>query len=266
MNTTRIVPTTNDTAPPGAMLIVAASDPYGMTEVVEAGTRRDWTKIEAYAQGSMAIGTAVKSEPMRIVIDTGLYNDHVRAPLLHEANLHRQVLTHAIEFDAVKCKNLIMLSRESSLTAHERVCTFTSYNAHADIKAANIIQLYADLLEEFSDQLKGYEKFQTANWDGHGAEAINASTLAYARKLTKVMPTSLGAADFAPAADGTIALEWVPDEHPTLSKLFLDIGPGEEWTAYWKLRDGQFDTVTSRGFHPVTTSSILQNLFDHLSK
>jgi hypothetical protein len=27
---------------------------------------------------------------------------------------------------------------------------------------------------------------------------------------------------------------------PTLHKLFLDIGPGEKWRAYWKLRSGEF--------------------------
>jgi hypothetical protein len=79
------------------------------------------------------------------------------------------------------------------------------------------------------------------------------------------MPDTLGKPDAAPAGDGTIALEWVPDQHYSLAKLFLDIGPGETWCAYWRLRNGHFDTVTHLGFDPTKTKAILQDLFEHLS-
>jgi hypothetical protein len=271
VSTTRAIPTTNETAPPpDAMHMLAAIDPYVMTEVVERSTSRDWTEIEAYTQGSVAMGTTIKPVPMRMIFDVCIYThmdtDHVRPALFHTGNLHRHFLTYATTFDEAKCKNLIMLCKETNLTAHAELFTFAAYNAHADIKAANIIQVYADLLQKDSDPLKGYEKYQTDNWDGHGAEAITAATLDYARKLMKVMPTSLGGPDVAPAADGTIALEWVPDDHHTLSKLFLDIGPEEEWTAYWRLHNGHFDTVTHGGFHPSSTQAILKDLFGYLSK
>src|SRR5258707_216062 len=86
--------------------------------------------------------------------------------------------------------------------------------------------------------LSGYEQYEVANWDGRDALPITSETLAYARKLMRVMPKTLGEPDVAPAADGSIALEWIPDD-PTrkLNKLFLDIGPAEEWCAYWTLRD-----------------------------
>ncbi|MGY4461529.1 hypothetical protein [Bradyrhizobium sp. LB13.1] len=275
MSSNRAILTTNQTAPPpGSMRMLTASDPYVMTEVVEKSAK-DWSKIEAYShgvtytQGSFAIGTTIRPSPIRIIADTCILThmdtDHIRT-ILYTGNLHRHLTAYANTFQAGQCKNLVMLSKESNMTTHADLFTFASYNAHADLKAHNIIQMYADLLEKVADPLKGYEKYQAANWDGHGAEAITAATLDYARKLFKALPTTLGSPDVAPAGDGSIALEWVPDHHHKLSKLFLDIGPGEEWCAYWKLHDGHFDTVTHEGFHPTTTKAVLKDLFDHLSK
>jgi hypothetical protein len=81
----------------------------------------------------------------------------------------------------------------------------------------------------------------------------------------KIMPTSLGAPDVAPAGDGSIALEWVPDdpEHK-LDRLFLDIGPGEQWRAYWTLRTGEFGRIPQTGYS-AETKTILDRLFRELS-
>lgn len=124
-----------------------------------------------------------------------------------------------------------------------------------------------DAVEEtVPEHLIGFEQYSAPNWDGFDAVAIAPQTLSYARKLMRVLPSTLGEPDTAPAADGSIALQWVPEgrKHP-LEKLFLDIGPGEEWRAYWTMKDG------SRGRQPGTlvndnTKIILEQLFRKLSK
>jgi hypothetical protein len=116
-----------------------------------------------------------------------------------------------------------------------------------------------------SDPLAGFEALNEHNWDGYGAEPISAETLQYARQLLTVMPEPLGPPDIAPAGDGSITLEWVPDDHPKLHKLFLDIGPGEKWRAYWKLRSGEFGRRLGASFTS-ETAAILKTLFDDLSR
>lgn len=115
------------------------------------------------------------------------------------------------------------------------------------------------------DLLAGYELYQMANWDGAGAEPITAATLAYARRIVAVLPSSLGAPAIAPASDGTIALEWIPDDpHHKLDRLFLDIGPGRQWRAYWTLRTGEFHRIPHTGFSN-ETSEIIARIFRDLS-
>jgi hypothetical protein len=116
-----------------------------------------------------------------------------------------------------------------------------------------------------SDPLASYEMYQIANWDGEGAEPITAQTIAYARRIIAVLPKSLGAPDIAPAGDGSIALEWVPgDPKHKLDRLFLDIGPGEQWRAYWTLRTGEFRRIPQTGFSE-GTKKLLADLFRDLS-
>ena len=50
------------------------------------------------------------------------------------------------------------------------------------------------------------------------------------------------APDAAPAANGTIVLEWIRSEGPFL-KLYIDIGPGRFWTAFWRKPDGEKCTL-----------------------
>ena len=115
------------------------------------------------------------------------------------------------------------------------------------------------------DELTPYEALDCPDWDGHGANPITRQTLNYARRLLGVMPETLGRPDIAPAADGSIALEWIPEGHHKLDKLFLDIGGGEEWRAYWLLRDGQFGRMTGKGY-TVDSKQILHNIFNDLNR
>jgi hypothetical protein len=113
------------------------------------------------------------------------------------------------------------------------------------------------------DPLEGYEQYSQANWDGRNAEPITAQTLQYARRLLKVIPETLGPPDIAPSGDGSIGLEWVP-EGGRLHKLFLDIGPGPEWRAYWN-RNGECGRLAGTSLS-ADTRHRLQKLFNDLSR
>lgn len=113
--------------------------------------------------------------------------------------------------------------------------------------------------------LKSYEALSQPNWDGYGAEPISSDTLTYARSFIRALPTSLGKPEVSPSADGAIALEWMPSAGP-VHKLFLDIGPGKQWFAYWKMRDGTFDRFPGTGDVTSETKRTLKELFENLSK
>jgi hypothetical protein len=111
--------------------------------------------------------------------------------------------------------------------------------------------------------LKSYEKLTERNWDGYDAEPLTRQTIDYARKILNVMPMTFGLPDIAPGGNGSVALEW----HPTtgsVRKLFLDIGPREEWHAYWRHRDERFDRIESTGYSD-DTLNVLKSLFERLS-
>jgi hypothetical protein len=114
------------------------------------------------------------------------------------------------------------------------------------------------------DALASYESLNEPNWDGYDAEPITRETLNYARRFIHIMPETFGTPDMAPSGDGSITLEWVPETGP-IHKLFLDIGPGEQWRAYWKRRNGEFGRQPGTTITP-GTKRVLQKLFDDLSK
>lgn len=87
------------------------------------------------------------------------------------------------------------------------------------------------------DPFKGYEKFAQADWDGDGAEPISHATVTWSKMMLAILPSNLGKPDIAPGADGKIGFEWIRDKGE-LDRLFLDIGPGSQWRAYWLMRDG----------------------------
>jgi hypothetical protein len=262
--------TTNATAPPpDAMRFMTSTDPYVLTDVVEKETTTGWQKISAYTQGSLAIGTEVCSSPVRAMTDTCIFthidDGQIWLRALFESALHRHFAPSNSVFEVGSYKSLLMLRKESNLTVNAGLVALRAFDMHADLKADNIIRMYADLLDQVADPLKGYEQYEVANWDGEDADPITADTLIYARKIMKIMPTSLGVPDIAPAGDGSIALEWVPDDAThKLDRLFLDIGPGEVWRAYWTLRTGEFRRITGAGFS-AETETVLKDVFYDLS-
>src|ERR1043166_4105300 len=181
-------------------------------------------------------------------------------PTTHYLNtdLNLSVLAPAFSFLSRNDSTFVSDSLLSLLSTNQ---TFTDPILTADpILTFLLDRIFA---EPSPDPLKSYEELNLPNWDGYGAEPITPETLKYARRILRVMPDTLGPPDIAPAGDGSIALEWVPETGP-LNKLFLDIGPGEQWRAYWKLRTGEFGRLPSKGF-TADTKPILQQLFDDLT-
>jgi hypothetical protein len=115
------------------------------------------------------------------------------------------------------------------------------------------------------DQFARYGvNFGHPNWDGYGAQAIEAATVEAARSFVAMLPPTLGTPDVAPGADGTIGLEWVSLDRP-VRKLFIDIGPGNIWSGYWRRASGERRSLPRR---PIDegTRSYLVNLFDSLTR
>lgn len=144
-------------------------------------------------------------------------------------------------------------------------CDFRTY---AVVGTGTTSSLLTAFLEETHnnpvlEELASYDTFEEPNWDGHDAQPITKETLDYARRIVRLLPDTLGAPDIAPSADGSIGLEWVPDHGP-LTKLFMDIGPGVQWHAYWQRDNGDIGRVSGAEIRP-PTRTVLHNLFAELS-
>ena len=112
------------------------------------------------------------------------------------------------------------------------------------------------------EPLADYDAYAVDNWDAYGALPISVETLHAARSILKSLPKTFGDPVCSPGADGSIVFEWLRDDGP-LRKLFIDMGPGRTWKAYWRLADGKIGTIPRKR---VTISTILelQKLFDTL--
>ncbi len=113
-------------------------------------------------------------------------------------------------------------------------------------------------------QLNGYEPYEASDWDGYGAEPIMPQTISAARDLLGIVPKGrfTDLVEHSPGADGSIGFEWLMSEGP-LRKLFIDIGPGSTWKAYWRLASGETGTVPRKKFS-LTTLKELADLFARL--
>jgi hypothetical protein len=114
-----------------------------------------------------------------------------------------------------------------------------------------------------SDPLAGYSRYSTPNWDGYGAEAITPETIAAAQRLIRDLPKTFGEPDIAPGADGTIGLEWSFKNRP-LKKLFIDIGPGNQWSGYWRRASGERQTLPTLAI-TASTKAAVEVLFKQLN-
>lgn len=144
-------------------------------------------------------------------------------------------------------------------------CEFCTYAIVGTGTASSHLTAFLDEMHDNPalEALASYDTFEKPNWDGHGAQQITKETLDYARRIVRFLPDTFGAPDMAPSADGSIGLEWVPDRGP-LTKLFMDIGPGKQWHAYWQRENGNTGRLSGAEIQP-NLRTILRNLFVDLS-
>ena len=255
----------NDTSPPPetSLRILARDDWYTTGDIVIGDAVELPDSVDIYLPQGSFVSTASVAANYNRHLSAQSAIDHLLARGHFLEAKQSPVREGCIQFQ----KNFVIVIEEARKTTEAGLLSLVYDNFHADIKAANLltVPLRGLLSDAPADLLEGYEQYQTADWDGHGAEAITPQTLAYARRLMRVMPRKLGLPDAAPAGDGSIALEWVlEDTTHKLDRLFLDIGPGEVWRAYWTLRTGEFGRLPQAGFSD-ETKTILNNLFNNLS-
>jgi hypothetical protein len=113
-----------------------------------------------------------------------------------------------------------------------------------------------------SEPLADYEAYAVENWDGYDALPITTSTLYAARSILRSVPKTFGDPVCSPGADGSIVFEWLNDDGP-LRKLFIDIGPGRTWKAYWRLASGKIGSIPRKRI-TISTIPELQKLFETL--
>jgi len=147
-----------------------------------------------------------------------------------------------------------------SLAMKSVVFPKTYSTAEIDQLAHDLV-LFTDSLTE-SDPLDGYEKYAVEDWDGYDALPITAETLHAARSILKSLPKTFGDPVCSPGADGSIVFEWLKDDGP-VRKLFIDIGPGRTWKAYWRLASGKTGTIPRKRVS-ISTIPELQKLFETL--
>jgi hypothetical protein len=132
-------------------------------------------------------------------------------------------------------------------------------------------EAYNLLLDQLNDSQQQdtltsrFSRYNKANWDGYGAAPITPETIRAARRFLRMLPSVFGEPEMAPGSDGIIAMEWLfEDEHP-LRKLFIDVGPGNVWSVYFRRADGKKGTMPEE---PITadTKIKLEALFAQLSK
>jgi hypothetical protein len=92
------------------------------------------------------------------------------------------------------------------------------------------------------DLFEGYELYEYSDWDGYGAEPITKETVRAARQILAILPKHFPPPDIAPGADGGIGFEWA-FQNGSIRKIFIDIGPGNTWSAYWRLLSGDKGNV-----------------------
>ncbi|MBX9847533.1 MAG: hypothetical protein K2Z80_37730 [Xanthobacteraceae bacterium] len=117
---------------------------------------------------------------------------------------------------------------------------------NTSVTSASIVPTYnttpVALVPEKEDPLAGFDRYLEHDWDGYGAEPITSETADATRFFLEIMPRMFGDPDIAPGVDGTVGLQWVFRDKP-LRKLFIDIGPGYTWGAYWRKASGETDTI-----------------------
>jgi len=162
------------------------------------------------------------------------------------------ILGHPLYWGDVTANNALSVVTSSTAASIAALATMTEFSGNTS-PAAFITP---------SDPLSGYERYQNENWDGYGADPIEPETLAAARRFLRLLPQTFGEPDIAPGTDGTIGLEWAFKNRP-LRKLFIDIGPGNMWSGYWRRASGDMKTLPTMAIG-TDTRGLLETLFKEL--
>jgi hypothetical protein len=112
------------------------------------------------------------------------------------------------------------------------------------------------------DLFANYKQYEKSDWDGYGAEPISPDTVSAARKLLRFIPSEIELPEIAPGSDGGIGFEWIWTKGP-ISKLFIDIGPGATWCAYWRTASDKKGSSPRRKIDHTTAVDVLK-LFGEL--
>jgi hypothetical protein len=121
----------------------------------------------------------------------------------------------------------------------------------------------SELIRALPDPFAGYDRYEVANWDGYDADPITRETVDAARAFLGLLPYGFSTPAIAPGGDGAIGFEWLRDQGP-FRKLFIDIGPGRTWRAYWRLSSGITGKIPQQSID-AKTPSMLTALFRQLS-
>jgi hypothetical protein len=70
------------------------------------------------------------------------------------------------------------------------------------------------------EALESLEEYSVDDWDGEGARAISPEVIKIAASLLRRLPEGAALPDVAPAADGTVCMEWVAPS----GELWVDVG------------------------------------------
>ena len=92
------------------------------------------------------------------------------------------------------------------------------------------------------------QAFREPNWDGYGAEPVNALAFQRAEQLVAALPDDLPLPECSIEPDGCVSLDWMPAPHRTLT---VSVGAGERLPYAWvdgtdrghavaRLAEGQF--------------------------
>jgi hypothetical protein len=144
-----------------------------------------------------------------------------------------------------------------SMTAYSRV-VYSSNCTTCSFDTMLIFQRHANLRwasRPTFDPFDGYAVYERADWDGYGAEPISKETVRAARKILTLLPKHFPNPDIAPGADGGVGFEWV-FQNSSIRKIFIDVGPGKTWSAYWRLSSGEKGNVPRMSIDDTTPYKI----------
>jgi hypothetical protein len=140
---------------------------------------------------------------------------------------------------------------------------YTCSAASTTVAEAYNLLIDTDVRED--DLTRRFSRYSKPNWDGYGAEPIAKETINSAKRFLRMLTTEFAEPEMAPGSDGIIAMEWLFEGDHPLRKIFIDIGPGNIWSAYYRRKDGRKRTIPQQ---PITegTKAELLSFFEELRR